>query len=174
MGRHLDTRSRAERGFTLIELMIVVAVIAILAAIVVPTFMREGNKVKAGAEVTPVFAELAIKQEQYKQENGSYKSTAICPPAYSKAGYASATCMATADWVALNVVAPEAKLHCTYEIVAGKVPTPATDNPRGFVFTSPAANWFYILAICGTGATNPPMYFMSSVDTTIQKKNEGT
>jgi prepilin-type N-terminal cleavage/methylation domain-containing protein len=173
MGLHLDTRARAERGFTLIELMVVVAVIAILAAVVVPTFMREGNKVKALSEVTPMFAALSTKQEEYKQENGVYKTAAICPSLYSKAGYPAATCMATADWVALNVLAPESKLHCTYEMEAGKVATAAKDNPKGFVFTSPAANWFYILAICGKSTTNSPMYFMSSVDATIQKKNEG-
>ena len=62
----------AERGFTLIELMIVVAIIAILAAVVIPNFMRETTKSKRKAEVTAMFAEIGVKQEQFKTENANY------------------------------------------------------------------------------------------------------
>ncbi len=173
MVRLNGAKQRAQRGFTLIEIMIVVAVIAILAIVVVPTFFRESAKTKAISEVAPMFAELSIREEQYKVEAGVYLDAAECPTVTSSAGVAASTCTAAADWVTLRINPPEATLRCKYQIVTGI--GVGTNNPSGFVFTSPAANWFYILATCdmdNSGTVNAT-FFTSSVDTAIQRLNEG-
>ena len=173
MVRFKAAKLRAQRGFTLIEIMIVVAVIAILAIVVVPTFFRETRKTKGATEVTPMFAEISVKQEQYKADTGLYLDTAECPSTTSPAGVAASTCTAAADWVALRINPPEAVIRCKYDVEVGT--GAGVVDPGGFTFTAPAANWFYILATCDMDGSGPPdaTYFTSSVDTAIQKLNEG-
>src|SRR5688572_26977003 len=72
-------RRRPERGFTLIEMMIVVVIIAILAALVIPSFLSESQRTKGKSEVAAFFGELATRQEQYKVDNGTYRAITQCP-----------------------------------------------------------------------------------------------
>jgi type IV pilus assembly protein PilA len=58
-------------GFTLIELMIVVAIIGILAAIAIPNFMRFQLKAKAGEGKTNLAA-IRTAEESYMAEFGTY------------------------------------------------------------------------------------------------------
>lgn len=66
---------RAQRGFTLIELMIVVTIIAILASVVVPSYQDYVIKSKI-PDVTSNLATMRVRMEQYFQDNIRY-STAV-------------------------------------------------------------------------------------------------
>ena len=68
--------SRGIRGFTLIELMITVAIIAILAGVALPSYVdyvRRGQLPEAFAGLS----DFRVKMEQYYQDNRNY-GTANC------------------------------------------------------------------------------------------------
>ncbi len=153
--------------------MIVVVIIAILAAIAVPALTGDSRKTKANAEITAFFAELGIREEQYKVDNGTYLTTATCPASPSSSGQAVICNQPTKEWDGLNVTLPTSNAYCSYTITANS--GTGTTNPiAGFTFDSPAGNWYYIYATCDMdGDGTLAGYFTSSVDSTIQKVNEG-
>ena len=63
-----------KRGFTLVELMIVVAIIAFLAVVSVPSFMRFLHKAKR-AEVYMNLSSIYAAQKAYWAEHGTYSDT---------------------------------------------------------------------------------------------------
>jgi prepilin-type N-terminal cleavage/methylation domain-containing protein len=172
------TRS-PEEGFTLIEILVVVALIGILAAIALPSFAGESRKAKGDTEVAAFFGELKVRQEQYAVENGRYLSTgasesATFPATPSAAAQALGTLPAT--WQALKVRTPESSARCGYVVIAGtKTDSAGSLAATTFGYTAPARNWFYILARCdldGNAAVDS-FYFLSNDSSKIQKTNHG-
>lgn len=167
------------RGFTVVELLIVVAIISVLAFIAVPNFFRESSKAKHKTEVNAMFAELGVKLEQYKMESssGSYLAATECPATGPvSAGYNFTTSCLTSGsaWANLRISPPSSKLYCSYQVTVGNgttVPTP----PTGFTMTAPPTAWWYVVATCdmaSNGGTNAT-FFASSVDLKIQSQNVG-
>ena len=67
-------RKNRRAGFTLIELMVVIFILGLLAAVAIPRFMGESDKAKVGTAKTQiVMLETALKM--YKLDNGSYPTT---------------------------------------------------------------------------------------------------
>ena len=68
---------RSSRGFTIIEIMIVVAMVAILASIAVPSYTQYVTRSKI-AEATTALSSHRVKMEQFFQDNRTY--VGACAP----------------------------------------------------------------------------------------------
>ncbi len=172
-------RRSAQSGFTLIELMVVVALIAVLAAVAIPMFMAETREATGDSEVTAMFTELSLKEQEYKLENGVYFSTgateaATFPASPTKS--AQSLSPMPAQWTTLKVIPPESTAKCGYVVIAGLAGVaPGAIASGTFGFAAPQQPYYYVLAHCNLdgSSTVDGYYFQSSVDSTIKKVNAG-
>ena len=67
-------RASTQRGFTLIEIMVVVVIIGVLGAIVVPQFMSRPDQAKVTAARTDIQA-ISTALEMYRLDTFNYPST---------------------------------------------------------------------------------------------------
>lgn len=79
----MTSTSRSQRGFTLIEIMIVVAIVAILAAVAYPSYTDYVLR-SHRSEGQALLADAAARQERYFVQNNTYADTT------TKLGYGSA------------------------------------------------------------------------------------
>jgi prepilin-type N-terminal cleavage/methylation domain-containing protein len=189
------------KGFTLVELMIVVAIIGVLAVVGMSTFKHYGDTGRA-AEAMSMIAEFKSKEEAYKAEYNTYTSTDTaetnltpslssncpsgqvepCPKSVAKP-WSSGT---LANWATLGVNTTRSQLYCGYVVIAGAAnswngttPTAAasaagSDGQKLFSNTAPATPWFYVRAQCDNNPklSNNTTYLASSNAATVVTLND--
>ncbi len=72
----MNLANRKERGFTLVELLIVVIILAILAGIVIPQFAASTDDANSAAYETNL-ANLRAVMELYRQQHGEYPGALV-------------------------------------------------------------------------------------------------
>jgi prepilin-type N-terminal cleavage/methylation domain-containing protein len=75
---------RSQKGFTLIELMIVVVIIGILAALAIPRFMRATTKSKQ-SEAKNILKQIYAMERAYRQEYDTYWGQGVVASAAAQA-----------------------------------------------------------------------------------------
>jgi len=104
----MRTRQAGSKGFTLIELMIVVVIVGILAAMAIPRFMQSSTKTKQ-SEAKLILKQIYINERAYRQQSmvNSY---------YIPAGPASAANPNALSTIWIEIMA---NAKYTYTIVGG-------------------------------------------------------
>ncbi|MFH2006435.1 MAG: prepilin-type N-terminal cleavage/methylation domain-containing protein [bacterium] len=155
------SKSRQIRGFTLTELLIVVVIVGILAAVAVVAYQKYVAQARK-SEVFSMIASIKSSEEAYKAESSQYLSTTTSGetdyyPALGSGGSEPSLKQfnPTSDgktlWTALSVSAPQSSLYCGYVVVAGNADDLSGAGARGrtlFNNVAPSRPWYYVRAEC--------------------------
>jgi type IV pilus assembly protein PilE len=139
MGGMLYPSAHVRRGFTLIELMVVVAIVAILAAVALPSFQQSIRKSRRN-DAHEAAAAVQQAQERWRSENPRYTANLsdLRLNTISKAGYYTLTLSGVEDNKYTLTVTPlagrgqDGDTACT---------TMTTTVDRGNPTLSPSACW---------------------------------
>ena len=122
-------QSKCVKGFTLIEVMIVVAIIGILAAIAVPAYGDYVIRARI-PEATAMLASKRVQMEQYFQDNRSYDAAATaCVADLASANFTYTCNVPSASLYTITASGTGAMSGFTYTINQSNVRTSTIASP---------------------------------------------
>ncbi|MES2226174.1 MAG: type IV pilin protein [Pseudomonadota bacterium] len=128
-------RYRQGGGFTLIELMIVVALVAVLAAVALPSYMSSVKKSRRSDAITAI-SQVQQAQERYRANQASYgthfivSGGSLTGVGVSTDTNAAATYTIPSGYYSLSISNPGAT---TYNVLATPQGSQTTDSNCGYM-----------------------------------------
>ena len=107
---------RGRKGFTLIEMMIVIAIIALLATIAIPNYINFQKKAKT-AEAKTNLGGIRTCEEAYRAEKDTYINCAACPSTAPGATGGAWDAGATSNWTKIGFE-PRGDVRYQYIVVS--------------------------------------------------------
>ena len=139
----MASQDRKQQGFTLIEVMIVVTIIAILAAIAIPSYQDYVTRGRV-VEALSGLADSRTKIEQYFQDNRAYPAGCVVQPALPGPTQVQVTSLKMFDLTCGNLSPTTFTVTATgKEAMAGFTYTVDEQNVRTSAFSGAGAskNW---------------------------------
>jgi prepilin-type N-terminal cleavage/methylation domain-containing protein len=151
-------RVARRRGFTLVELMVAVAIIAVLASLATVAYGRQVKRARLN-DMRAVMQHIAAQQEVFFGFNGQYAAPAAsawCPAVIGPSAqpFNEAACGTAGLWSQLATRFP-GSTYFQYQVLAG-TPNAGDDctPPAGLTFDDPsicgridnASHWYVIIA----------------------------
>lgn len=122
---------RLHRGFTLIELMVAVAILAILSGIAYPLYDSQSRKGKRPDGITAL-EKIAQAEQRYFSDNGTFTITVTTLP-----GITSAT--SPGGYYTLSVAAGAGGIGSSFVVTATPVGNQLQDTCRSFTLSNTGA-----------------------------------
>jgi type IV pilus assembly protein PilE len=122
---------RAARGLTLIELMVALAVVAILTAVALPAYNGYVQRSRVPAALDGLIA-IALRMEQRFQDNGSYGGDGNCPGALPTATHFDFVCTVAGGGTTFTATATGSGAMVGYGYTINQAGTRVTTaHPKG-------------------------------------------
>ena len=160
-------KSAFEKGFTLVELMIVIVIVGVLSAVALPSFLGQQNKAKITEATTKLSAILKSSQAEYTYS--SSEDDAITQ-AIAEATTASTTGRFTFTPVQVNgtsALATGTALTPAGIIIVGAAPTPAGSGGDAALVTAAGGGSVFGCINLATGKVDIGRDFKTSVTAAV-------